>query len=92
MKCYSDVEIQSVNGPEDDGPKDTPHEPQDQEDFLDEEPLEEADLDDTPSWREDAQDEDALEEVEAGRGRRLKNGPMSQNDVKKLDKPKTLVL
>ena len=63
MKCYSDVEIQSVNGPEDDGPKDTPHEPQDQEDFLDEEPLEEADLDDT-LLEEDAQDEDALEEVE----------------------------
>ena len=63
MKCYSDVEIQSVNGPEDDGPKDTPHEPQDQEDFLDEEPLEEAELDDT-LLEEDAQDEDALEEVE----------------------------
>ena len=63
MKCYSDVEIQSVNGPEDDGPKDIPHEPQDQEDFLDEEPLEEADLDDT-LLEEDAQDEDALEEVE----------------------------
>ena len=63
MKCYSDVEIQSVNGPEDDGPKDTPHEPQDQEDFLDEEPLEEAELDDT-LVEEDAQDEDALEEVE----------------------------
>ena len=63
MKCYSDVEIQSVNGPEDDGPKDTPHEPQNQEDFLDEEPLEEADLDDT-LLEEDAQDEDALEEVE----------------------------
>ena len=63
MKCYSDVEIQSVNGPEDDGPKDTPHEPQDQEDFLDEEPLEEADLDDT-LLEEEAQDEDALEEVE----------------------------
>ena len=63
MKCYSDVEIQSVNGPEDDGPKDTPHEPQDQEDFLDEEPLEGADLDDT-LLEEDAQDEDALEEVE----------------------------
>ena len=62
MKCYSDVEIQSVNGPEDDGPKDTPHEPQDQEDFLDEEPLEEAELDDT-LLEEDAQDEDALEEV-----------------------------
>ena len=63
MKCYSDVEIQSVNGPEDDGPKDTPHEPQDQEDFLDEEPLEEAELDDT-LVEEDVQDEDALEEVE----------------------------
>ena len=63
MKCYSDVEIQSVNGPEDDGPKDTPHEPQDQEDFLDEEPLEEAELDDT-LLEEDVQDEDALEEVE----------------------------
>ena len=63
MKCYSDVEIQSVNGPEDDGPKDTPHEPQDQEDFLDEEPLEEAELDDT-LLEEDAQDEDAFEEVE----------------------------
>ena len=63
MKCYSDVEIQSVNGPEDDGPKDTPHEPQNQEDFLDEEPLEEAELDDT-LLEEDAQDEDALEEVE----------------------------
>ena len=48
---------------EDDGPKDTPHEPQDQEDFLDEEPLEEAELDDT-LLEEDAQDEDALEEVE----------------------------
>ena len=55
--------IQSVNGPEDDGPKDTPHEPQNQEDFLDEEPLEEAELDDT-LVEEDVQDEDALEEVE----------------------------
>ena len=63
MKCYSDVEIQSVNGPEDDGPKDTPHDPQDQEDLVDEESLEEAELDDT-LLEEDAQDEDALEEVE----------------------------
>ncbi len=59
MKCYSDVEIQSVDGPEDDGPQD----PQGEGSFASQ--LEEDDqlLEEDTFLEEDLDEEDSLEDV-----------------------------
>ena len=63
MKCYSDVEIQSVNGPDDEGPAPTTHEEEREEDFQpEEEDLFQEDLEDENLSTEDAEDEPELEE------------------------------
>ena len=63
MKCYSDVEIQSVNGPDDEGPAPTTHEEEREEDFQpEEEDLFQEDLEDENLSTEDAEEEPELEE------------------------------
>ncbi len=63
MKCYSDVEIQSVNGPDDEGPAPTTREEEREEDFQpEEEDLFQEDLEDENLSTEDAEDEPELEE------------------------------
>ena len=59
MKCYSDVEIQSVDGPEDDGPQD----PQDEGNVSSQ--LEEDDqlLEEDAFLEEELDEEDSLEDV-----------------------------
>ena len=63
MKCYSDVEIQSVNGPDDEGPAPTTREEEREEDFQpEEEDLFQEDLEDENLSTEDAEEEPELEE------------------------------
>ena len=63
MKCYSDVEIQSVNGPDDEGPAPATHEEEREEDFQpEEEDLFQEDLEDENLSTEDAEEEPELEE------------------------------
>ena len=63
MKCYSDVEIQSVNGPDDEGPAPATHEREREEDFQpEEEDLFQEDLEDENLSTEDAEEEPELEE------------------------------
>ena len=63
MKCYSDVEIQSVNGPDDEGPAPATHEKEREEDFQpEEEDLFQEDLEDENLSMEDAEEEPELEE------------------------------
>ena len=63
MKCYSDVEIQSVNGPDDEGPAPTTHEEEGEEDFQpEEEDLFQEDLEDENLSTEDAEEEPELKE------------------------------
>ena len=63
MKCYSDVEIQSVNGPDDEGPAPATREEEREEDFQpEEEDLFQEDLEDENLSTEDAEDEPELEE------------------------------
>ena len=63
MKCYSDVEIQSVNGPDDEGPVPTTREEEREEDFQpEEEDLFQEDLEDENLSTEDAEEEPELEE------------------------------
>ena len=59
MKCYSDVEIQSVDGPEDDGPSD----PQDEGQCF--QPIEEDDqlLEEDAFLEEELDEEDSLGDV-----------------------------
>ena len=63
MKCYSDVEIQSVNGPDDEGPAPATREEEREEDFQpEEEDLFQEDLEDENLSTEDAEEEPELEE------------------------------
>ena len=63
MKCYSDVEIQSVNGPDDEGPAPATREEEGEEDFQPkEEDLFQEDLEDENLSTEDAEEEPELEE------------------------------
>ena len=63
MKCYSDVEIQSVNGPDDEGPAPATREEEREEDFQpEEEDLFQEDLEDENLSTEDAEEETELEE------------------------------
>ncbi len=63
MKCYSDVEIQSVNGPDDEGPAPATREEEGEEDFQpEEEDLFQEDLEDENLSTEDAEEEPELEE------------------------------
>ena len=63
MKCYSDVEIQSVNGPDDEGPAPATREEERDEDFQpEEEDLFQEDLEDENLSTEDAEEEPELEE------------------------------
>ena len=63
MKCYSDVEIQSVNGPDDEGPAPATREEEREEDFQpEEEDLFQEGLEDENLSTEDAEEEPELEE------------------------------
>ena len=63
MKCYSDVEIQSVNGPDDEGPAPATREEEREEDFQpEEEDLFQEDLEDENLSTEDVEEEPELEE------------------------------
>ncbi len=63
MKCYSDVEIQSVNGPDDEGPAPATREEEREEDFQpEEEDLFQEDLEDENLSTEDTEEETELEE------------------------------
>ena len=63
MKCYSDVEIQSVNGPDDEGPAPATREEEREEDFQpEEEDLFQEGLEDENLSTEDVEEEPELEE------------------------------